>query len=240
VLSDDFNDNTRGPYWSQIEDNAPQISVDEVNARLEGQASTSAASHEDAMYLSDGPGGFAVSTAADFQAEIDYAFTDVIGAGSTPGIAGLQFGVGTDASGDDSAGIALGIVSNGTFAIAAVGVSNRVNNIGSAITPVAGGNTGTFYISYDADTDALTLSTAGYGVGGHTYAGLVQGTWGADELLVGFGVRGGGVRIDPGEAWFDNFELTTGVVPEPASVGVLALGAALLLVKRKSAKPRAA
>jgi hypothetical protein len=234
VVSDDFNDNTRGPLWSETEDPPGNMLITETNGRLEGQSTTTALPHEDAIYLSDGPGGFAVSTASDFQAKVDYTVIDIDGAANALSRVALQFGVGTDPSGDNSAAIVVGIGSVAGNPVPVLGTATRTGNVDDSPILLPGATlTGTLYISYAAATDVLHLSAVGYGAGGNSYPGLVQGAWGADDLLIGIGFRGGGVALGPGDAWFDNFELTTGAIPEPASAGVFLVGAAGLVRRRR-------
>jgi hypothetical protein len=86
------------------------------------------------------------------------------------------------------------------------------NVVSSAQTSRAS-NDGTLYISYNAALDELYLSYSGYGAADawQTITGLLAGRWLSEPLSIdlGGGTDGGG--IDDGQAYMDNFEVTTGV-----------------------------
>jgi hypothetical protein len=68
-------------------------------------------------------------------------------------------------------------------------------------------NDGTLYISYDAALDTLYLSYNGYGAANawQTITGLLHGQW---SVSLGGGSDGSGVS--DGQAYWDNFEVTSG------------------------------
>src|SRR3954464_14612063 len=83
--ADNFDDNARATTWTEIEDNAALLSIAEQNARLEATSSKASAFDLDAIYFSDGPGGFALSTAQNFQMRISYDLSAPLAAGATSG-----------------------------------------------------------------------------------------------------------------------------------------------------------
>ena len=87
----------------------------------------------------------------------------------------------------------------------------KVVNGSAVLEQIARGtNDGTLYISYDAGTDELYLSTTGYGVANawQTAAGLLQGQWASEPVGLAIGGGSDGVALDFGEAYLDNFETT--------------------------------
>jgi hypothetical protein len=238
VVTDDFNDNTRAALWSQVEDNAVNLSVTETSNRLEGRSNGGGPSTLDAIYLSNGPAGFSVSALSDFSLKIDYdAAVASMTKTSTSGAIALDLGLGTDAGGADSLTVAFGQAYVGPVNVSSLVFASRTDDVDTITQQPGVPASGTLYISYDAALDAVYLSDAGYGAANadQTYTGLVQGTWNATDLLVAFGLRGSGYALDAGDAFLDNFELTTGevtFVPEPG-IATLAAVVALLLARRR-------
>jgi hypothetical protein len=97
-------------------------------------------------------------------------------------------------------------------------------------------NDGILYISYNASEDELYLSTTGYGAGSSawiTIPDLIQGQWGGAVVAPYIGGWVDGMALGSGEAYLDNFVVESGtVVPEPATICLLGLGA-LSLIRRK-------
>src|SRR3954454_22656748 len=109
--ADNFDDNARAGAWTQIQDNPALLSIAEQNARLAGVSSKTSALDADAIYLSDGPAGFALSAVQSFQIRISYQLTAPLAAGASSGsdwAFALDFGFGTTAGGEDSFSAAAG------------------------------------------------------------------------------------------------------------------------------------
>ncbi len=70
---------------------------------------------------------------------------------------------------------------------------------------------GTLYISYDANLDELYLSSTGYGSGNawQTITGLLAGQWSSEPVSIAIGGGSELVELSQGEAYLDNFEVTT-------------------------------
>jgi hypothetical protein len=234
--SDDFDDGVMAPQWSLVQDNPGELSVVEQNGRLEALATPSGSPTDDALYLSNGPGGFKLDTDADFSMSIDYSFTGYDGSSSSLLDAiGLVFGLGRDLEGTDAAAVGFGVVNSGAGFVSALTEAHRIDDVETAnILRIGGPATGTFTISYDAAGDDLTLGdeTASF-----TLEDTVRGIWGADDLYVSFGARGSGYTLVSGDAFLDNFV----VVPEPATLALLlsALLAAALARRVGALHPRA-
>ena len=235
---DDFADGVRGPQWSLVQDDPAHLSLAEQNGRLEVLGSPGGASSDDALYLSDGPAGFRLSTAADFSVAVAFDLGSRPGTGSISDAIGLDFGVGRDLDGTDSAAIALAYAGGLNFPAALV-VAHRTDG---AQTTDAGPtlqlfSSGTFLISYDAAGDDLSLGLDDGRPAAFVLWDTVRGVWGADDLLVSFGARGSGFALDSGDAFLDDFAVRSGVViavPEPSSLALLGVGGLAPLRRRRS------
>lgn len=233
ILSDNFDDNAIGPQWTLLTDDASKITLSEQNQRLEALATAPTNPTTDALYLSNGAGGFRLSTAADFTMQIDYDFHAVTSNNVVGSALALVFGIGQDLpDGTNSAAVGWGVTNIGVV-VSGLTEAHRINDV-QTLTPLAspGAALGTFFLSYDTLFDRLTL---GDGVNSTALDGLVQGTWGADSVYVSFGMRGNGFSTVSGQAFFDNFRVTSGAVitPEPASLGLVLAGASLLGLRRR-------
>ncbi|MBA7630952.1 hypothetical protein ES703_38479 [subsurface metagenome] len=69
---------------------------------------------------------------------------------------------------------------------------------------------GTLYISYDANSDELYLSSTGYGSGNawQIITGLLAGQWSSEPVNVAIGGGSELAGLEQGEAYLDNFEVT--------------------------------
>lgn len=232
AVDDNFSDGSIGPQWSLLQDNPAALALAEQNGRLEVLSAPGGDQADDALYLSK----FQLSTAADFSVAVDYDFA---GSGSNSAIfssLALDFGVGRDLDGTDSAAIALGRV-GGVNLPAALGVAHRTDDVqttdyGPTLQLLTAG---TFLLSYDAAGDDLSI-----GLDGQpplfTLQDTVRGVWGADSLYVSFGARGSGFTTASGDASLDNFAVRSGTltdVPEPASVGLVGLAAVGFVRRRR-------
>jgi hypothetical protein len=74
---------------------------------------------------------------------------------------------------------------------------------------------GTLYISYDANSDELYLSSTGYGPDPNawqTITGLLAGQWSSEPVSIAIGGGSEFVELSAGEAYLDNFEVSTGAL----------------------------
>ena len=231
--SDDFDDGLVGPQWSLVVDDPANLNIAETGGKAVVTATTGGSPNNDALYLSNGPGGFRLSTASDFAMQIDYRFPAPAASAGNGSAVGLVFGVGRDLDGTDSAAVGYGYATAFGLTAGSAAFAFRSDDAQSPTqTNFAAPNNGTLTLNYDADADVLSASVGG-GVP-FTLADTVRGVWGADALYVSFGARGRGIATPAGGASFDNFLVTSGVVvpvPEPAAAGPLAL--ALLAARRR-------
>ncbi len=235
AADDDFNDNAIAPSWSTVIDAPGVLDVVEQNQRLETIATTVGVSTNDALYLSNGPAGFRLSTDADFEIAIDYSFTGFTSIGVTGDSLALALGVGRDLDGTDSAAIAFGYFNTGFGTVSALGAAYRTDDTQDTQALGFGAATGTFVIAYDALGDDLTLALEGDA--SYVLQDTVRGVWNADDLLVSFGARGSGYAVSSGQAWLDSFVIRSGqIVPEPATLTLA--GLSLLLLARRRHRRR--
>ncbi len=224
-FTESFTSNSTAPEWQVVEDAPSQIFLSQGNGTLRVIAPGSSHPANDALYLSNGPSGFAMLTSSNFEIRIDYSFASYVSS-VVGGQFGLVFGVGRDVpDGTDSAAIGYGYVNTGFGVVGSATTQYRDNDVPSALTPIAGGNSGTFVVTYTASTDRLTLGIDG--AGSTNYDGVVQGLWGAPSLYVSFGGRGAGFVTSGANAFFDNFQVLSGAaiaVPEPGALSLAGLG----------------
>jgi hypothetical protein len=90
---------------------------------------------------------------------------------------------------------------------------------------------GTLYISYDASVDELYVSDRGYGAENAwaTLKDLLQSAWAGRAVNVGIGGGANAVRIDSGQAYFDNFILEAGTSIPPQLCAVYRFWSPVLL-----------
>lgn len=217
--SDDFNDNTIGSQWTLLQDAPTELSLSEINGRLEAASSPATSPNTDALYLSNGTGGFRLATDTDFEITIDYNLGGFSGSGGLSDALALVFGIGRDLDGTDSSAIGFGPTA---FGPQLAGAHRTDDN--QTVVPILGGSpSGTFTITYDAAGDDLAL---GAGALSFPLLDTVQAIWGADDLFVSFGIRGNAYALTPGETYLDNFNIVSGrVIPEPGTVAMLLLAA---------------
>ena len=238
AVDDDFFDGTRAPQWSLLQDDPAALSLAEQNGRLEVLATGAGNANDDALYLSNGPAGFRLSTAADFSVALDYDFGSFQSGGAFGSALALDFGVGRDLDGTDSAAIGFGRVGGFPlpFALAALHRTDDVQTTDATAFPLLSSDT--FLLTYDAAGDDLSLGLDGQAPL-FTLADTVRGVWGAEALYVSFGARGSGFATASGDAFVDNFAVRSGLVlvPEPASAALLGLPG-LGLIRRRRPAPR--
>ncbi|HUT61800.1 MAG TPA: hypothetical protein VNA25_28510 [Phycisphaerae bacterium] len=223
VVTDNFNDNSRSSQWTLVEDDPTKLWLAEANERLELCAASPTSSTTDALYLSNGTGGFQVKTDSNFTISIDYSFTSYSGTG----LIGLDLGIGKDIDGNDSAAVAY--FRSNTLGDQALGAAYRVSDVQSTVFIGYVGTTGTLSIAYNSAIDRLTL---GDGNNSTNLDNLVKGQWSADQVWVSFGGRGNGLTLANGNAYLDNLVVTGDIVPEPATLSLLALSLPLLKRRR--------
>lgn len=238
--SDDFADGSIGPQWVEFADNpdslpVPPIRVVEQNGRLDVLANSPATSDLDGGIVSSP--SFRLSTADDFAISVDFQFSGSFLNQANGDALSLFFGVGRDfPDGTDSAAIGYGVLTTNIFGPLITGTGPtaawRIDDIQSTATPGGPLNanplTGSFNVSYNAAVDELSFFIDAAGGPFPVFvpaANLVKGVWGADSVYVSMGARGKAHSLNEGDAWFDDFEVTSGtIIPEPnATFGIVLL-----------------
>lgn len=238
-FTDSFTTNSTGPEWQVILDAPSDLFLEQNAGTLQVLAPASTNPNNDALYISDGPAGFRLLTSSNFEIRIDYSFASYQSS-VDGGQFGLVFGVGRDLpDGTDSAAIGYGYFDAGPLVTGIATAQYRINDSPSSLTTIPGGNTGTFVISYTTVGDTLTLGING--AGSTSYNGIVQGQWAADSVYVSFGGRGAGFVTAGSNAYFDNFQVLSGVaIPEPHAIllTIFPLAALALAQFRRNATTR--
>ena len=225
--------NYAGRQWSTLTDDPAHLSLVQSNDVLGVTSTPGGSPNDDALYEST----FGLSTANDFSLRANYTLGNTVaGFGGVNDAVGLDFGVGRDADGTDSAAIGVGAAAGGLAT--ASEIAYRVDDAQTTgRTEAFSPRGGTLEIDYSAASDRLTFSRVGSTFGYSLPDGTVRGTWGADQLIVSLGGRGSGITVAPGQADFLSFSVVNGTVvplaPEPAALATVGAGA-LLLRRRRS------
>jgi len=201
TVSDDFDDNGPGIMWSVLADDPGNCYLDETNQRLELRA-TAKSDSDSAFYVSK---GWAIDPAVDFSFQVDYR-QDL---GLRSGVS-LSILLTPDDEYTASQRIEFGTGSGSLYPHYQV---SALNDSGSYYKKnYRSQSSGTLYVSYDASNDNLYLSYRGYGAGNAwaTVKGYLQDGWDGRRVNIGLGGSSAQVRIDSGEAYFDNFAIETG------------------------------
>ncbi|NJL31915.1 MAG: hypothetical protein HC898_09935 [Phycisphaerales bacterium] len=167
AVTDNFDDNAQGSEWGTVFDDVTKLSLVEQNQRLEILASSPTSSTTDALYLSNGTNGFLLSTASDFEIEIDFFFSPAIATTSAgPGSRqGLVFGIGRDLpDGTDSAAVGVGFLDIGFGSFLASSAGQRIDDTETLFPMASPISAGTFKVTYTTLTDQLILNNGSVGV----------------------------------------------------------------------------
>jgi hypothetical protein len=245
--SDNFNDNSMDTsMWNLFQENPSKVWLEETNQRLEIH-STGNTGDVSADYVANGWG---LATAEDFSFKADFHVSSLLG---------------PSGSGEYELDAILGLVKFGDIETmanngAAIGAEFGVDEHGNENPFFWGDKTtdgihvnkgqkprslddGTLYISYDAAADELYLSDIGYGTTDAwiTIQSLLQGEWGGGVVSPVLTGEAKNVALASGDAYLDNFVVDSGtivLVPEPATICLLGLGALSLLRRKNNRKTK--
>lgn len=196
----------------------------------------------DGADVANSTAGHYFSAGESFSVAIDFE----VSANASMGLAGIGFGIGEDAAGNNSAGVGLAIL-NGTPTT--FSGASRINNVTQPIAPLplAATSSGRFFVAYDEPSGDIT-----YGVNpipgsltpssGAVFSGL-QNNWPGEDLLVSFFLRSdtfliaGPLSSGSVDAVFSNFTVLSGTavaaVPEPGTIFLVLTGMGALLIRRR-------
>jgi hypothetical protein len=209
-LRDSFDDNAMGRLWYLDATDANSVWLEEVDNHLDLRSTASAAGAR-AQYVSS---YWKLDATADFSLQVNYHFTPV-----TAQQAWLSVRLTPSASAGDA--------NHMDFDVGSSGGSSRLRyeaaNSGSVLAQDSTSRTaesGTLYISYDADADELYVSStaAGRAHAWKIISGLAKGRWKGAPLSVAIGGMASGLAIDVGQARFDDFTVETGTLSGATAV----------------------
>lgn len=194
-ISDDFNDNRQGDIWQLQGEDLLNCWVEEANQRLELRA-TSKAAGLDALYVAD---GWQIDPAQDFSLQVDFHFGAV-----TDKAGWLVLGLAPDANDRSTRYVKLEAGCDRQypyFWYEAIDGKRKQSGFVERRQ-----NDGTLYVSYEAATDTLYLSTVGFGAKNAwaTIPGVLQASWRAPALQVFLGGGAEGMAVSPGDIYLDN------------------------------------
>lgn len=210
--SDNFNDNSQDSMWGLFGtgQGPANIHLEETNQRLE------VLSTNDVDYFSlYGSVGWGLVTANDFQVKIDfYHYAPTTGTNFSQVLMTLIDTVNfTDRPESEGNYITLGAGYSGPNRIFYY-ERGSYSGILDSNAKLRDSNSGTLYISYNADLDALYLSDTGYGSANawKTITGIIRGQWDRKTVGIGIGGYSDGVALTSGQAYLDNYIVDSGTL----------------------------
>lgn len=145
------------------------------------------------------------------------ATPDVFNAGSVAGWALLKFPTYNNGP--------AGTYGAELFGVAGTGQASSAGQVN--FNPDASLTSHTIQLTNDPATGVITASVDGTSLGTVTVAGAITG------IIIGDRAGSASSVAAPGSASFDSINVTQAAVPEPASLGILALGAMGLMARRR-------
>lgn len=207
VVRDTFDDDIKGVMWRVLADDPNNCTVKEINQRLELQ-STNRTANASAGFVSS---GWRLDPRQDFsmRADFHYDLTSIPGGWVSLGVT-PQVGDPWEQNGVIGVGCADGYAhywyrKQAGFAVYSSSAQRTRTN-------------GTFYISYDAETDELYLGLAAYGVDDawSVLPGMLKGEWRSQPVFIWLAGGSDGLAVPSGHAYLDNLVVETGFIIETA------------------------
>jgi alpha-tubulin suppressor-like RCC1 family protein len=201
--TDDFNDNQRGSFWSVQASHSSGCWLEEINSRLELRA-TADTVVDTAYYVTN---NWKIDPAKDFSFKIAYHY----GLETYP-LGWLAVGLTPDINDIDSHHLEFGPGCgryNSHVWFEAVDKDLQRADHDSTVRP---DSDGMLYVSYNAASDMLYLSTSGYGADSawKQVSGLLRGAWAGRPIWLYLGGGSDGQEIVSGDAYLDTFVMDSG------------------------------
>jgi hypothetical protein len=201
--ADDFADGVSAPLWIVYESPGSTVHVREINGSLELET-TGATPSGHALYTSS---DWMLDGTQDFFMKLDYHFST-----TARGEGWVSFGLTPDAGNPFAQYVDLiaGSLDGETYFAGRQATQGEFRKWSTQRQS----DSGTLYVSYNAEKDELHRSFTGYGPinAWSTSTGLVKGRWAGKPLYITLGGSSLGVMLQEGEAWLDNFVLDGGTV----------------------------
>ncbi len=172
--------------------------LEEINQRLELRTDGDINDFT-AFYTAN---GWSLDTTEEFEVKVDFHYSD------TNSIGEGWVGISIEKAEEDYVSLSAGFDGNEAYYYYEKSVDGDVVYEQSSRTS----SDGALYISYDAGLDELYISTTGYGFSNawQIITGLLVGQWSSEPVSVAIGGGCLGAALSVGEAYLDNFEVTTG------------------------------
>ena len=207
VLSDNFADGKAEPLWMAYEPEPDRVKLKEINGRLEVEA----VAQEDDIDSIYAPNGWGLDVTKGFALQVDFHFSKT---GVGDGRVTLGVVPSLDPSGMRWAELEAGCFDTDPFYLYEVRDKTWVQERVTARSS----DGGTLYMSYDPNTDELYFSHTGYGKANawQKVPGLLKGRWASEAVYVILSGGSEGMALAPGDAWLDDFVLSTGTLVHAA------------------------
>lgn len=221
VLVDDFNDNSRGALWRELETSTGSLQVAEKNSRLEFEIKRRTGKREEAGFVAN---NWAISLQQDFKVRLNWRLNSV---GTRTSDIGLGIGLVMDGS------TTTGGVYDGVRYYVGGGMDGAVFGVRTDFDGEVAENTaterkfatGTFFMWYSTAEDRLRLSRVGFSDPTPTVINGARAASGAASGAVFLSAFSDGAApaVAGGNAYIDNFVLLEGATVQtrlPAEGGV--------------------
>ncbi len=229
-LMDNFNDNSIDTsLWNLYQEDSAKVWLNETNQRLELRAEIADTSANADYYAN--AWGFSPKDNFSFKVEFKHNTDSLTYQDDDDWDFSVHLGLAKD--GDNEVfletgyGVAQQPSDSHSFFYCATIIDGDEDSKGEKNKAI---DSGTLYMSYDADIDELYLSDTGYWKDDSwsTITNLLQNEWGGSVVFPYIGGWSDGVKLESGDAYLDNFVVDSGtVVPAPGAFLLCSMGLGL-------------